>query len=227
MNSLKKIFIGLAKIVVRHATNKSDREDDLHARAKLESITHEPYHYRRVSVGDSWTKREADTGIDRGWEALAIPDYLRFGVSGSTAQQWAADYNGMLTRALSACSRGDMVIISLVGNDIRHAARDGFVTGLEVYHATKYLSRVVTAFQEKEARVCLLLYTDPYNGHNLMARAGVGMMNIIVRGVASLYCCDLLDTEAILKPQHFTGFDFHPTSAGHEAIAQEIIRRYP
>ena len=53
-------------------------------------------------IGDSWSAaREADTVLDRGWpEIMGIPAELRQGVSGSTAAEWAANTDGMLTRAM-------------------------------------------------------------------------------------------------------------------------------
>ena len=179
------------------------------------------------AVGDSWTCREGDTVLDRGWQAYALPPECRHGVSGTTAEQWATNHNGMRSRALAACSEGDVVIISLVGNDIRHAADDGNISIPELYSATAALYNVVSRFRAHGCTVVMLLYADPYRGHNIEASKGVMLINTIIRGVATIHGCELLETSEILRrPAHFDGRDFHPTAAGHHAIADYILKRW-
>ena len=136
------------------------------------------------AVGDSWTCREGDTGLDRGWQTYALPAECRHGVSGSTAEEWATNHKGMCNRALAACSEGDVVIISLVGNDIRHAAEDGKITVDEIIAATVSLNSVVNKFRAAKCNVVLLKYCDPYSGQNVKAALGIFLMNTLVSGVA-------------------------------------------
>ncbi len=68
-------------------------------------------------IGDSWASAyEADTGNkNAGWpDFMEIEPNLRQGISGSTANQWASDHNGSLSRAIATPS--NTVIISLMGN---------------------------------------------------------------------------------------------------------------
>lgn len=179
------------------------------------------------SVGDSWTCREGDTGLDRGWQEFALPPECRHGVSGSTAQEWATDKNVMLSGVLASCESGDLVIISLVGNDMRHAADDGKITIQEIYTATASLHSVVDRFISHGCRVAMLVYTDPFGGKQIKAALGIMLMNTIIRGVALTHGCESLNSGDILtRPEHFDGKDFHPTAAGHHAIAVYIEKRW-
>ena len=178
---------------------------------------------KRVVVGDSWTCRESNTGLDRGWQSLVAQPGNQHGRSGSTARQWATDQDAILSCALSSVERGDTVIISLVGNDIRRAGDDGKITVSEIAKASLYLHAVARAFSINGARLSFLLYTDPFNNQDDKARAGVALMNTLIRGVAFMFGASIIDTGKILtRPEHFDGIDFHPTSEGHKAIALHI-----
>lgn len=174
------------------------------------------------AVGDSWTCREGDTGLDRGWQTYALPAECRHGVSGSTAEEWATNHNGMRSRALAACSDGDVVIISLVGNDIRHAAEDGKITVDEIIAATVSLNSVVNKFRAAKCNVVLLKYCDPYSGHNVKAALGIFLMNTLVSGVAVANGCGTLETKGILTEKTDWCGDFHPTESGHRKIAEKV-----
>ena len=69
-------------------------------------------------IGDSWASaHEADTdNPNAGWpEILGIPSERRQAVAGSTAAQWAADFDGRLSRAIQTPSQA--VFVSIGGND--------------------------------------------------------------------------------------------------------------
>lgn len=181
---------------------------------------------KKVVVGDSWTCRESDTGIDRGWQSLVAQPDNQHGRSGSTARQWATDQGAILSCALSSIECGDTVIISLVGNDIRRAGDDGKITVSEIAKASLDLHAVARAFSNNGARLSFLLYTDPFNNQDDKARAGVALMNTLIRGVAFMFGASIIDTGKILtRPEHFDGVDFHPTASGHQAIADYINNR--
>jgi lysophospholipase L1-like esterase len=175
------------------------------------------------SLGDSWTCIEAG-GENAGWQVYAgLAPAHRHGVPGSTARQWADDDGGILSDALAAMRRGDVVVVSLVGNDIRHAADDGQISFGEIVSSTRALYHVVGRLLDAHVRPVLLVYADPYVGHRPEASAGVLLMGTIIRGVAAMHHVDLFDCQQILvEPVHFDGKDFHPTAAGHRAIAAAV-----
>ena len=177
-------------------------------------------------MGDSIAAgREADTGLDRGFaEIMGIPLDLRQGVSGSTAAQWAADFDGRLTRARQ--TESDAVIISLLGNDARHAVSDGRVTANEIATGLRDMRAVVESVQRPLTIV--LLYADPFCGDNAQAGVGVPLLNGAIRWACNGLPVVFADTGSWLDREHFDGRDIHPTRAGHAVIAermQDIIER--
>jgi len=176
------------------------------------------------AIGDSWTCREEDTGLDRGWQAMALLPEHRHGVSGTTAKRWAHDDGRVLSSALATMRSGDKVIVSLLGNDLRHAMADG-LTLSEIGRAALDLHRVVRRIKSHRCRPILLLYADPHRGRNATTTAGVALMRLILRTLARLSGCGILDTAAILRDEHFLpGPGIHPTEAGHRAIANHILK---
>ena len=175
------------------------------------------------SIGDSWCCREGDTGIDRGWQEFALSPQCRHGVSGTTAEEWNTDKNCLLSTALTYINKDDNVIISLIGNDLRQAIAEGNLENGEIFMAVQSLIGVVDKVKAKDAKVTLLLYADPFNGKDSAAKSGVALMRILLKGVAFMRQCDTLDTAEILTlPNHFNGYDIHPTEKGHRAIAEYI-----
>lgn len=177
------------------------------------------------SLGDSWTCIEAG-GENAGWQVYAglLPEH-RHGIPGSTAAQWSADEGGILTAALAAMRPGDVVVVSLVGNDIRHAAEDGHVSLGEIVSSTRALHTVIVKLLDASVCPVLLVYADPYFGRRPDASAGVMLMGTITRGVAAMHQVDLFDCQQILvKPVHFDGVDFHPSAEGHMAIANALLK---
>ncbi len=175
------------------------------------------------SLGDSWCCYEVDTRLIRGWQEFALEPTARHGVPGTTAACWNTDKNGLLSTALTYINKDDNVIISLIGNDLRQAVADGNLENGEIFMAVQSLIGVVDKVKAKDAKVTLLLYADPFNGKDSAAKSGVALMRTLLKGVAFMQHCDTLDTAEILTlPNHFDGYDIHPTEKGHRAIAEYI-----
>jgi len=172
-------------------------------------------------VGDSISAaREADTGLDRGWpEIMGIPADMRQAVSGSTAAEWAMDRNGMLTKARN--TQADILIMSIMANDIMRAASDGRVTGMEIAAAIYDMSQVLRALYRPLTIV--LLYADPFCGANAQAAAVVPRLNQGCRIACFGRDVVFVELGEILGPEHSYGTDIHPTRAGHAVIAAHLI----
>jgi lysophospholipase L1-like esterase len=175
---------------------------------------------KTLVIGDSWASAiEADTGLDGGWPLMmGLAPEMRLGVSGSTAAQWAADKNGWLTMARQ--TEADAVMVSLLGNDARHAVSDGRVTADEIAAGLRDMRAVVEAVQRPLTIV--LLYADPFCGDQAQARVGVPLLNGAIRWACNGLQVVFADTGAWLTRAHFDGRDIHPTRAGHTVIAEKM-----
>ena len=174
------------------------------------------------SLGDSWTCIEAG-GENAGWQVYAglLPEH-RHGIPGSTAAQWAADEGSILTRAMATMRPGDTVFVSLIGNDFRHAISDGKLTPQEVEAACDNLAAVVVRLRAAGAHVIVMGYANPYPGNDVAAVAANSLCAMI-RRVANENGAKYFDVARhLVMPDHFDGKDFHPTSAGHQAIAAAV-----
>ena len=167
-------------------------------------------------IGDSWSSAVvAGEGDRAGWPLiLGIPDDLRQAVSGSTAAQWAGDFEGRLTRASQ--TRADVAIISLLGNDAFAAVADGRVTSEEVDQGVAALRAVITSAGKK--RTIVLLYTDPSGGEDKRSAVVCSLLNAAIRGALPPRA-EYFDTQSVLRPEHFNWPDIHPNKEGHQAIA--------
>jgi len=174
---------------------------------------------RVLVIGDSWSSAVvAGEGDSAGWPLmLGIPDEMRQAVSGSTAAQWAADFDGRLTKA--AHTKADVVILSLLGNDAFAALADGTVTPQEVVSGLVNLRYVIGAVQK--ARTIVLLYADPFCGRDVRSAIACPLLNAAIRATLPI-CVEAFDTRTVLRPGHFDGVDIHPNRAGHEAIAAAL-----
>ena len=178
------------------------------------------------SLGDSWCCIEGGTNINRGWQEFAIAPQCRHGLSDSTAKEWISDKNGMLTNALKTINEGDVVIVSLFGNDLQHGYADGNLTSGEIFAAVQALMKVVEKIKDKGANPVLLVYADPYRGKDPTLKARIALMKTLLKGVAFIQMCEIMDTSEILTASdHFNGVDFHPTEKGHRAIAEYILKQ--
>ena len=167
-------------------------------------------------VGDSWSSAVvAGEGDRMGWPLmLGIATDMRQAVAGSTAAQWAADFDGRLTRA--AQTPADLVILSLLGNDAFAALADGTVTPDEICAGIAALRRVVETV--RKAHTIVLLYADPFVGRDIRSAIACPLLNAAICG-ALPEGVKTFDTRRVLLPEHFDGRDIHPNRAGHEAIA--------
>jgi lysophospholipase L1-like esterase len=170
-------------------------------------------------IGDSWSSAVvAGEGDRAGWPLiLGIPDDMRQAVSGSTAAQWAADFEGRLTKA--AQTQADAVILSLLGNDAFAALADGVATPQEIIAGVKALRHVIETV--RKPRTIVLLYADPFCGSDIRKALACSLLNVAIE-TATPEGVEILDLRTVLGPQHFGGTDIHPTRAGHEAIAAAV-----
>lgn len=170
-------------------------------------------------IGDSWSSAVvAGEGDRMGWPlALGIPDDMRQAVAGSTAAQWAEDFDGRLTRA--AQTRADVVILSLIGNDAFAALADGIVTPEEVSAGLSALRRVVETV--RKGRTIVILYADPFCGRDPRLAIACQLLNAAICGLLP-DGVETFDTRTVLRPEHFDGRDIHPNRSGHESIATAL-----
>ena len=171
-------------------------------------------------IGDSWASAvESDTGLDRGWpEIMELPEQYRQGISGSRAEEWADDHGGRLMKAISTDS--DAVIISLLGNDARHAISDGVITPEEIASGYSDLRKVVTAMIRPLTVV--LLYADPFCGADPRSEKAVPLINGAIMAACGGLPVTFAKTYNWLSQEHFDGKDIHPNRAGHEVISKNL-----
>lgn len=178
------------------------------------------------SLGDSWCCIETPTGVNRGWQVYAglLPEH-RHGMPGSTAAQWAADDGGILSRALATMRPGDIVFVSLVGNDFLRAIADGTLTFPEIGAARSALARVVDTLVAAKLRVILMGYGHPRTD-KFGSDIAVWGLCFLIRHVAQEAGTEYLPLADILVAEdHFAGTDIHPTEAGHRAIAAAVVAK--
>jgi lysophospholipase L1-like esterase len=184
-----------------------------------------------VLFGDSYTAgRIPHTQTDGAFRAaLGVPAYCDLAKSGSTAQQWAADFDDRLSSVVS--SSADIAVGSLGGNDAFAALSDGVVTWGEQTSSMISLTLVLSRIAEKKP-VLLMLYPNPYMGvpDKLPDAADkVRGLNELISSIADVINLSghnpvmLLDLGTVLRPEHFDGVDIHPTEAGYRAMAEAVM----
>ena len=175
---------------------------------------------RILVIGDSWASaREADTGRDLGWSVcMNLPDGMRQGVSGSTAEQWSVDFDGRLTRAQG--TKADTVIISLFGNDARGFISDRMITVPEIAAGLRHMRIVMNAMLRPLTIV--LLYADPFSGTNDLSSITIPLINGIIRRACRGLSVVYADIGMWLTRDHFDGRDIYPTRLGHAVIASRL-----
>ena len=189
-----------------------------------------------VLVGDSWlamwddasrSDEETDGGL------LSLMDRSRFdGVclakSGSTAKQWADDFEGRLTRALA--TECDAYVVSLLGNDtfaaINPQSEGGAnVTLAELRTAFESLVKVLTALKATGRRVLVLQYTNPYP-NDKVTEMGCVLLNAALLSATSM--ADIKSTDVIFsslvldEPGAMSGIGIHPSPMGYARLAALI-----
>lgn len=174
---------------------------------------------RVLVVGDSWASAVVAGGGEDWATLLGIPEELQQAVPGSTAAQWAADFEGRLTRA--AQTPADAVVVSLVGNDFISAMGDNSVSEDELLRMCQALETVVEKVRKRQTLV--LLYADPYCDKDPRVREACVALNAAILSVCRRTPgVMLLDTGNVLRPEHFDGVDIHPNAQGQKAIAGQV-----
>jgi lysophospholipase L1-like esterase len=180
-----------------------------------------------VLFGDSYTAgREAGTNRDGALrQSLGVPLYNDLAVSGSTAQQWAADFNDRLSAVVS--SSAAIAVGSIGGNDLFAAMSDGRITDGEKYAAAASLFYVLMRLRRK--RILLMVYPDPFFGSRPDASAAAAGIAEAIKQIVSLarICgveVSVIDLSPVLSPIHFDGTDIHPNAAGYAVMAEAIIK---
>lgn len=179
---------------------------------------------RLLVVGDNLAAGHvAEDGTDNGWPVmLGIPQELRQGVDGTTAAQWAADVNGMLSHALATPC--DAVLVCLGGNDAFAAWADKRITSDEVANVATNAAVVVNALMSKGVPVYVLLYANPWPTDWTAGLAVFGLNNTIAFKVPT--SVEIVRASEILTlPEHWARNDFYPSYAGHRALAALIATR--
>lgn len=174
-------------------------------------------------IGDSWSSAVVSGDpASGGWpEMLGIPEAMRQAVAGSTAQQWADDFEGRL--GIARRTPADVVILSLLGNDMRAALADGTITLQELRIGIASFRQVLA--RTNAGRTIVLLYADPSGGRDPRMGVAVELLNQMIRLAAfsARHHVETLDTRCVLCADNFLGGDgLHPNKAGHEAIAWRI-----
>ena len=188
---------------------------------------------RFVDIGDSWNAGfRDDTRTDGlGWIGHLDPERFeavaRLSVSGSTAAQWAADFDGRLTRAVEAARDADVCFCSLGGNDAFAAQADGKVTFAEITAGVFNLRSVVAAIRGTGCRVLVMLYAPPYAGDAHMRLACAALNAMIVAATAGQvnagdYIC--AENAFYLKQGMMVGI--HPSEDGYECLARYVERSF-
>ena len=166
-------------------------------------------------VGDSWTCVVAGPG-DPWPVVLGIPEENRQGIAGSTASEWASDGDGRLTRAVN--TPASVVIVSLIGNDMRHAMEDGVITPEEDRDALVDYSYVLGALRSKA--IIALGYANPFPDDITMS-AHIEALNMRVAWALGGHGI-LADLREVLRADCFDGYDIHPNALGHQRIADGL-----
>lgn len=173
-------------------------------------------------VGDSWASAfVGDTKVpDGGWPLLmGVPKTHRQAVAGTTAQQWSQNHNHMLNNAM--LTKGQILILSLMGNDMFAALKDGTVTLAEMFIALTSMRKVVSTLLRR--RTFVFLYSDPYWGEKEGAAEIVAQLNGAIQAACLGLGVEFFDTAAVLRKEHFDGVDIHPNTAGQKAIADGLM----
>ena len=177
-----------------------------------------------ATIGDSIAAGYIDGGTDtdKPWPELAgIPKQNRLAVSGTTAEQWAHDWRGMLTEAKAHPAR--VVLCTLMGNDFIAAAQDGHISVVEVTAAYAALWDVLQALRPRT--VYIMTYADPYQGAQPKVTEVVDFVNEQIEAVTDLAHVHLLPVGDILTAEHFDGKGIHPNPAGQQAIADYVLTK--
>lgn len=170
-------------------------------------------------IGDSWASaHEADTdNPNAGWpEILGVPPERRQAVAGSTASQWAGDFDNRLTRAIQ--TPAEAVFVSIGGNDVGNLR--GFADASRAIFNIRKVVGSLSGFDQ----VIVMLYANPFPG-NADVESAVGMLNGAIQYACRGMKIRFFNSGKIFLPEHFLqrhDRDIHPTRAGW-ALAAEAL----
>jgi len=164
-------------------------------------------------------------------KTVGTPERLMQAVSGSTAIQWAKDFEVRLSRAEVSASEADATLISLLGNDLFAAAKDGKVTVVEIIASVSALFEVLRTLSSVSKRTFVLLYGQPYHEPSLIQIEGVKWLNSAIVSCAKTVSAitgnkiEFIDEDTILERSDWPGDDIHPFESGYVKIGREIMKR--
>jgi len=215
------------------AYNPTAREDAAEWIARVESRPYAifiPKTPELLILGDSHAACRLPHSPVDAWtvaELLGVPASNRLAVSGSTARQWASDYQGRLSAAIT--NRAGIVWISIGGNDALAAAADGQVTAAEQLAVAADMLRFFAAAARGRALCVCTLYADPWQGARPDQAAGLDALDAGISNVCELACSSVgtpvafLDERTVLTPANYGGSgDLHPNAEGYTNIALRL-----
>ncbi len=124
----------------------------------------ELYGWADMLFGDSITGIPAKTNtLATLWPGISQNNSA---VSGSTASQWSADWNGHLTAVKNR--HPDLVVVYIGGNDLLGSIQDGFVSLQDLALYRTNLTSIVTNLQNNSPVPDIILgtYYDPFDGYS-------------------------------------------------------------
>lgn len=198
---------------------------------------------RIVGIGDSWMARYSDilqadaspSGL------LGLLDPSRFSavnlaVSGSTAEQWADNFEGRLEKAVALAPECDCYAVSLGGNDARayidaHSDGGAAITQTERERGVGSLIGVLSNLRSTGKRVIVMQYSNPYPS-DLATACGVDVLNMGIRHAAhraGIKDADMIYSATVLSaPGMMSGIGIHPKDPdGYTVLAKLIEGMFP
>lgn len=164
-------------------------------------------------IGDSWS-----VGWSSYLERFSGRKVHSQGIIGSTADEWAKNKNGCLSKAKS--TKADTVIISLTGNDFQVAMKNDNMTSREIVAAYLSLRKVLKVLRRK--KTIIILYADPFSGKDPMSRVAVPLFNAFIQISCIGFDVEFADTSQWLESIHFDGVDIHPNELGKKTIGKHL-----
>lgn len=179
-----------------------------------------------VLFGDSYTHGRLPHSQTDGAlpNELGIESSYCIAKSGTTAQEWAINKDGMLEAVIN--SDAEIAVGSLGGNDLFAALSDGTVTFLERIAMMGSLYAVLKRISESKKTI-LMLYPDPFSGTRADAVEAQKQLTIALNLIVSAVNKEndniiTLDLSTVLNSSHFDNVDIHPNIEGYKVMAKAI-----
>lgn len=172
-------------------------------------------------IGDSWAAGVVGGNGDVEWDARSWPVIIsedtesRQAKKGSTASQWANDFDGNLTRAIK--TDADVCILSIGGNDAMASYADGKIDLAELFSIISGIRKTIIAVRKKQTIV--ILYA-PFDSR-METEAYCAATNSLIKFACpdGVECCD---TSKFLTTDCFCSGDIHPNAKGQALIAEHL-----